>query len=362
MGEAQHLGWLCPTEGHRARMLDMSVRVRRARGIAMGAMLAGTVAVAPTIGWPMMPMLFVAGAAAVTMDKRVARSRHPARVIARTLLLMVALTGFSIALTGGATSQVMPLLAIPVVVSAARFRTVVVWAGAAVAMLVALIAAATSGIDYTIDHPLMLVSTAVLLLAVTAAATALMDAEFEFRTQSVLDPLTGLLNRGGLEARFEEVAEQARLLEQPVCMVLCDLDHFKAVNDSFGHERGDAVLRAVSYEMRKSLRSFELFYRIGGEEFLLLLPGIDLPGGLHLAETLRAAIEDSQPGGVNLTASFGVAAAAGDSIGFLPLYREADASLYASKDAGRNRVSASGIAFSDAVGDLGSRRGAAGLG
>lgn len=339
-------------------MLDMSVRVRRARVTAILAMLAGTLAAAPSVGWPMFPILGAATLTAFTLDKRIARSRTPERVIARTLMFMTVLTGLSIALTGGATSQVMPLIAVPVAVSAARFRAAVVWAGAAFAGVVALVAAATSGIGYAIHHPLMIVSTMVLLVAVTAATTALMDAELEFRSQSVLDPLTGLLNRGGLESRFAEVAEQARLLDQPVCMVLCDLDHFKTVNDSFGHDRGDTVLREVSYEMRKSLRSFELFYRLGGEEFLVLLPGIDLPSGLHLAETLRDAVERARPGGIDLTASFGVAAATGADIDFLPLYRTADVSLYRSKDAGRNRVSAAGIEFAGEPGPspLGTRR------
>jgi diguanylate cyclase (GGDEF)-like protein len=344
MGDTQHEhGWLCPTEGHRARMLDNNVRVRRARLMAMGFMAVGMVAVAPAIGWPMVPMFVTAMATILTLDRRVARSPHPERVIARSILLMTVLTGISITLTGGATSPVMPLIAIPVAVSAARFRTAVVWAHSAVSAGVAAAAASTAGLGAVIDDPLILVSTLVLLGAVTAATTALMDAEIEFRTQSVLDPLTGLLNRGGLEARFEEVAEQARLLDQPVCMVLCDLDNFKAVNDGWGHQRGDVVLQEVSYEMRKSLRSFELFYRLGGEEFLLLLPGIDLPAGLHLAETLRAAVEDSRPGDLKITASFGVSAAMGGDLDFLAQYRSADESLYRSKNAGRNRVSAAGI-------------------
>jgi diguanylate cyclase (GGDEF)-like protein len=340
---ASDTGWLCPTDAHRVRMLDMSDRVRRARNLAMGAMVAGNVAVSPLIGWPMVPMMLVATFVMATLDRRIARSARPERVIASALLFMVVLTGFSATLTGGPTSPVLPLLVVPVALSAARFRAGVVWAGAGFAATAALVAWLIQGPAAAVDHPLMLTSTLVLLVAVTAAATALMDAELEFRSQSVLDPLTGLLNRAGLESRFAEVAEQAKLLDQPVCMIVCDLDHFKAVNDSFGHERGDTVLREVSYDMRKSLRSFELFYRMGGEEFLVLLPGIDLPGGVHLAHDLRAAVERSTPGGTVVTASFGVSAATGDGIDFVSLYRTADESLYQSKNAGRNRVSAAGL-------------------
>lgn len=337
-------GWLCPTDGHRARMLDMSARVRRLRVTAMAAMGVGMLLAAPSVGWPMVPMMIVATVALATVDRRIARATRPERVIARNIVLMTLLTGVSIALTGGATSAVMPLITVPVAVSAARFRAAVVWASAGLAAVVAFAAALVHGPAALVDDPLLLVSTLVLLVASTAATTALMDAEIEFRSQSVLDPLTGLLNRGGLEARFEEVAEQARLLDQPVCMVLCDLDHFKTVNDSFGHDRGDTVLREVTYEMRKSMRSFELFYRIGGEEFLVLLPGLDLPAGLRLAEGMRLAVETARPAGLSVTASFGVSAATGRDLDFLELYRAADESLYRSKRAGRNRVSVAGIA------------------
>jgi diguanylate cyclase (GGDEF)-like protein len=183
-----------------------------------------------------------------------------------------------------------------------------------------------------------MIAALVLVIGVTAVTTALMDAELQFRGESVLDSLTGLLNRSGLAARFAEVAEQARLVARPVCLIICDLDHFKLVNDEHGHARGDAVLREVAYEMRKSLHSFELFYRLGGEEFLVLLPGIDLVRGVEIARNLREAVQGSRAGGLPVTASFGVSVATGDEIEFLPLYRAADAAMYQAKAEGRNRV------------------------
>ncbi|MEA2424466.1 MAG: two-component system, cell cycle response regulator, partial [Thermoleophilaceae bacterium] len=204
------------------------------------------------------------------------------------------------------------------------------------------------GVQNVIDHPLPLTAALVLLVGVTAVTTGLMDAELQYRQNSVLDPLTGLLNRGALEARFAEVAEQARVLERPVCIVMCDLDNFKTVNDQHGHERGDVVLREVSAQMRKSLRSFELFYRLGGEEFLVLLPGIDLPMGIQIAESLRAVVAEGKPGGVPITASLGVSAAMGDGIDFVSLYRAADEALYRAKDGGRNQVAAAGLRHSAA--------------
>ena len=302
-------------------MLDMGPRVVRARTIALAATGAGTLAAIGEVGWWALALFAVAIANLGTLEWRIQRAVRPERVVAASLLLILWLLGASAALTGGAVSPLLALLVIPVAVAAMRFRAQVVWAITGCAALTALVVALIGGVQQAIEHPLILIAVFVLLIAVTAVTTALMDAELQFRSESVLDPLTGLLNRRGIGARFAEVGGQARLLDRPVCLILCDLDHFKRVNDDHGHERGDAVLREVSYEMRNSLRSFELFYRLGGEEFLVLLPGIDLAQGVETAESLRAAVEASRPGGLPVTTSFGVSVATGEAIDFVPLYR-----------------------------------------
>jgi diguanylate cyclase (GGDEF)-like protein len=119
---------------------------------------------------------------------------------------------------------------------------------------------------------------------------------------------------------------------------MCDLDRFKAVNDRYGHERGDAVLKDAAYLLRKQLRSFELVYRLGGEEFLLVLPGLTLAEGCEVAKRARVAFEEARPGDLPVTASMGVAAARGGEVGYDALFRAADAALYEAKRAGRNRV------------------------
>lgn len=332
------LGWLCPTKAHRARMLDMGPRVGRARTVAAVAVGVGMLATIGEVGWRAILLFAVGIANLATLDRRIQRAVRPERVVAASLLLIICLMGAAAGLTGGGVSPVLSLIVIPVAMTATRFRAQVVWAAAGFAALTAVAIAITGGVEHAVDHPLTMIVVFVLLVAVTAATTALMDAELQFRGQSVLDPLTGLLNRSGLEARFVEVGEQARLLERPVCLIMCDLDHFKRINDDHGHERGDTVLREVSYEMRKSLRSFELFYRLGGEEFLILLPGIDLPTGVKIAQSLRAAVEACRPAGLPITASFGVSAAIGEDIDFLSLYRAADHALYRAKHDGRNLV------------------------
>jgi diguanylate cyclase (GGDEF)-like protein len=315
----------------------MGPRVRRARQTAMGAVGVGMLLTIGDYPWTTIPVFMVAIVNLVTLDWRIKRSHRPERVVATSVLLFIAFIGVSATVTTSGVG-VLPLLVIPVATSAARFRPQVVWATSGFAALTTVTVSIAKGPSQALDHPVPMVAVVAALIGVTAVTTALMDAEWHFRNESVLDPLTGLLNRNGLEARFAEIGEQARLLDQPVCLVMCDLDNFKQINDDYGHERGDAVLRAVGTEMRGCLRNFELLYRLGGEEFLLLLPGVSLARGQQIAESLRAAVERTKPAGVEITASLGVSTASGNTIEFAPLYTAADDALYLAKRRGRNQV------------------------
>ena len=177
-----------------------------------------------------------------------------------------------------------------------------------------------------------------LVICAAVYVSPLVASDVRHRADSTLDQLTGLLNRRALGPRFAEIAEQAALTDQPVSVVLADLDHFKSINDDHGHGVGDAVLRDVAYAMRRALRTFELLYRLGGEEFALLLPGAAEDDAVRIAESLRVAIEELEIGGLRVTCSFGVATARGEDIALERLVAGADAALYAAKRGGRNRV------------------------
>jgi diguanylate cyclase (GGDEF)-like protein len=125
-----------------------------------------------------------------------------------------------------------------------------------------------------------------------------------------------------------------------VGFLVVDLDRFKRINDEHGHAVGDAVLERLAYVMRNSLRAFDLVYRLGGEEFVVVLPGVTLEKAAEIAERLRDAAERARPHGLDVTMSIGVAAAAGCELDFDDLYARADAALYAAKECGRNRVQA----------------------
>ena len=174
--------------------------------------------------------------------------------------------------------------------------------------------------------------------SVVAITMAIRGAEVQHRSESVLDPLTGLLNRKALDTRFAELEELARLTGGSVCVIATDVDNFKQVNDTRGHDAGDAALRDIAYTMRKSLRSFELMYRLGGEEFLIVLPRVGLREGAWIGERLRKAVERARPGGQEITISLGVAAAHGDDVEYDSLFAAADGALYEAKNEGRNRV------------------------
>jgi two-component system cell cycle response regulator len=165
------------------------------------------------------------------------------------------------------------------------------------------------------------------------------------RELSMLDGLTRVLNHRAIHDRLAEELGRAQRYGHPLCVVLCDLDHFKRVNDEHGHPAGDAVLLAAAQAQRRCLRTADAFGRYGGEEFLAVLPESDLESGRRAAERLRRALADQPialPSGrpVVVTGSFGVASQT-DIDGqatVSALIGLADQRLYQAKAAGRNRV------------------------
>jgi diguanylate cyclase (GGDEF)-like protein len=141
---------------------------------------------------------------------------------------------------------------------------------------------------------------------------------------------------------------QANRSLSPLSAIAIDLDHFKSINDTWGHERGDEVLAAFAVMLRSNLRGADFAARCGGEEFLVLLPDTDRTGAIRVAEHLRKATHDLAITGVNttVTASFGVAAFPEDALDGDLLARLADRALYAAKQGGRDRVEAPSTAGS----------------
>lgn len=351
--------WLCPTELDRTRLLDMEARIARPRAVMYAALAFGMGSTIPWVGWwPMIPLTLQLAIYAA-LRPWIARSARPEYVVAATVVSSQLLLGAGIALSGGPRSPGIALMLLPLVTLPARFSAHGVWTGLAIGVVVLL--ASTLGVDpagYMADPTY---TTAGLCAAVglTVFAQFLMTSEMRQRSSAILDPLTGLLNRTSLEPRFAEIAEQAAQTGAPVCVLVCDLDRFKAVNDRYGHERGDAVLKDAAYVLRKQLRSFELIYRLGGEEFLIVLAGTTLGEGRDVAERARIALSGARPGDLPVTISIGVSAAHGEEVTYDALFRAADAALYEAKRAGRDRVVVAGDESDVAVAGGQARRRAA---
>jgi diguanylate cyclase (GGDEF)-like protein len=161
--------------------------------------------------------------------------------------------------------------------------------------------------------------------------------------------LTGAVNRRHFVEVAQRERERSRRHGAPLALCLLDADHFKQVNDHYGHVAGDHVLTAIAQATTSALRVSDVLGRLGGEEFAVLLPDTELTGALAVAERVRAAVEarqvPSEPSeqdereAIRITVSLGVAELRGDEP-FESLFKRADRALYAAKDLGRNRVQA----------------------
>ena len=160
---------------------------------------------------------------------------------------------------------------------------------------------------------------------------------------ALYDSLTGLNNRRSLERRLPAMIETARARSAALTMMVLDIDHFKRVNDTYGHDVGDRVLKGFGGQLQETVRSGDLICRLRGEEFVVVMPGADAAEAARIAEGARRTTEsreflvDGAGGSVSITVSIGLAEWR-DNWNYAELYRRADRALYRSKSAGRNRV------------------------
>lgn len=161
---------------------------------------------------------------------------------------------------------------------------------------------------------------------------------------ALTDPLTGISNRRHIEHMLHMAIDEARRAHRGLTVIMLDIDHFKRVNDSHGHPAGDQVLEQIVHACQGALRQFDRLGRMGGEEFLVMLPDTDLEGGLQVAERLRANVAAARPTvadvELQLSISLGVAQLEPADTGATSLVRRADTALYHAKGNGRNRVEA----------------------
>jgi diguanylate cyclase (GGDEF)-like protein len=168
-------------------------------------------------------------------------------------------------------------------------------------------------------------------------------------TLATTDPLTGLCNRRHFLELADSEFERSRRSRRPLAVLLMDIDHFKSINDTQGHAAGDKVLTHVAQLCRGNTRMQDTTARLGGEEFVVLLPDTPIETAREVAERVRAAVAENtalcQPDGaaIRATVSIGVAVIASNDNSAEHLLERADRAMYAAKDAGRNRVRSSGV-------------------
>lgn len=188
------------------------------------------------------------------------------------------------------------------------------------------------------------VSRIILLGVATVLATAVVVRAQSLRRLSAIDRLTGVYNRGYFDERLAAELSRSRRHDEPLALVMLDVDHFKRFNDNHGHAAGDAALRAVSTLVRHSVRRSDLVARYGGEEFVMVMPATSAEQAMEKLQAMRQAISElkirlpKQQTTSNLTISAGIAIFPADGVTADELLDQADARLFEAKEAGRNRV------------------------
>ena len=330
--------FICRDEQEREWLLDMS---RRLRPMTLRAGAVFGLFVAACLPWfNLLSIVPIALAgAALGLGIQITQRRQRIEPVVFAWLVAQTLIAVAIAINGREHLGDLAILMFPIVGASGGFtgRVVAVCTAYTAALMVALGLGIHGSV--AIDDPPQLLVPLGLLFSVAILASAVRRASFEHRSAAVVDELTGMLNRTALAVRAKELTHQSRLTGQPVGLLVADLDEFKAINDLHGHQRGDAVLRDFADRLRKELRPFDLAYRLGGEEFIILMPGADSAAAEALAERLLHAVNSRPLAGVKVTVSLGVAASStGTTFHFGETFSAGDDALYQAKRAGRARI------------------------
>jgi diguanylate cyclase (GGDEF)-like protein len=327
-------------DARRERLLDMERRVRRYRAACFAILALALASTGPAVGWLWLAPLAAGFCGFAVADRFMQASPRPWLWVAGAWGALPLLLAGAVIATGGPTSPALMWFALPAVTLGVRFEPWGMAVGTAYLLAVFLISTVAVDPASAAAHSQTLVAAVALILSTVILSGALVESDRAHRRRSTLDPLTGLFNRNALEQRLAELDGQpsGRETGHSHALLLCDLDHFKRVNDELGHAAGDAVLQDVAYTMRAVLRAGDSIYRIGGEEILVVLPGASEEDAVGIAERLRGAVRKRRPVGVEVTISIGAAVSRPDTVNTDDLVARADAALYAAKANGRDAV------------------------
>lgn len=332
--------WICRTAFERARFLDIHRRLMPLNTKLLVLVLLVIAPAGRTLEhlWSVIPVLLTVAGFAV-LQRRAGSFTRPELWVFFALLGTETGIAAAVTINGSEHTGALAMLLWPACGASGRFRTLAaaIATGFAAGLMTVSELATNWGLVWQDSMRLTLPLFA--LVATTAIVTALRHSDVEHRGAAVLDPLTGMLNRSALHRRTQEIEAQSLVTGQPVGLIVADIDAFKLVNDEHGHATGDSVLREVAYVLRRELRAYDLAYRLGGEEFAVVLLGADLEATTARAEQLRAAVATEPMSGLSVTLSLGVSATdPGEPFVWEDAFVAADMALYEAKAGGRDRV------------------------
>lgn len=330
------------TEAQRLRQVEFERRIFPILLVIACVMWVGLLLLA--LSYPLDDVLVTASFGAVYFgflffsQRRAVRSTSPLVWLALQELGVILLLGSAITWSGGVHSAALPITVVVALVIGVRFPTRWVAAQVPVYALVILVCMWAGNPDEFIARPVEGLSWLCAFILAAVVTNMLARAERNARSDAVHDALTGLLNRKALDERLEHRPPHPNRRAETLSVIAADLDGLKTVNDGFGHEAGDDVLRDVAAALATSIREGDLLYRLGGDEFLVLLPATPTSEAAELAERLRATVATRHPAGHDVTLSAGVAGVVHQHVDLEHLISRADRALYAAKQDGRDRV------------------------
>lgn len=325
----------------REQLLDMMARQYRSTRISDLLVIVPLVLFAKPLGYGT-ALLAIATIALIRIAQRTApRLRRPEILLGGAWLLGLALVGVLVAFTGEPAPWGLWAPSVLIVASSAAFPWRFARWGALAAGLITIAAALALDGRVFSNTPEAVVSPLCLLFANVLIAREIGRRILGMRRAAVFDQLTGLPNRAVFDRRIAQTIDDAAADGgAPVGLIMIDIDHFKQVNDAYGHSRGDAVLISVASQLQSRLRHDGTLFRIGGEEFAVMLTGDHARDAADIAERLRRSIREHPLAGVPITMSFGVSVATAP-VGVIELFTRADRALYEAK-AERDRVRIAG--------------------
>jgi diguanylate cyclase (GGDEF)-like protein len=331
--------WLMGEAIEREHMLVLGRRLQPLLDRGNLAAFVGLAASGPWFGWALLGPPIVGALAFQWVAHHATRFRHPEYPLALGWLGLQVSIALGFALSHGSPLFALSLFVLMVPGTAALFPPRAVGLGLLATALLMTATAFVLDASAVRANPAILGFPLVMLAGGGLMGLTLGRSTLGFRSVASVDQLTGTLNRIALGARATELEAQSGPGGRQVAIVVGDVDSFKAINDDHGHAAGDRVLAALGDRLRASLRTFESVYRLGGEEFMVLLPGVDEAEAMAVAERLRHAVADEGIEGHPITMSFGVAASVlGERFDYQEVFARADAALLSAKRAGRNRV------------------------